>query len=82
MNEHPEPGNARPVRLASRDQASPTVRAGTVGIVCLTVLGLAIVIVWPKSETAIMGIVGTIGTCVGYIAGRNSVKTSATNSSA
>ena len=71
----------RPVRLASRDQASPTVRAGTVGIVCLTVLGLAIVIVWPKSETAIMGIVGTIGTCVGYIAGRNSVKTSATNSS-
>lgn len=78
-DESPKPTPQR--HVVSRDQTSPTLRAGTVGMVCLTVLGLAIVIAWPQSETAIMGIVNVIGTCVGYIAGRNSVKTSASNSS-
>lgn len=72
------PGSMRPVRLLSRDRMSRTVIASAFGMACLTLIGLALIASGAPSETTIMGIVGAISTCVGYVAGRQSAPGSST----
>lgn len=72
MTDHPEPGNARPVRIMSRDRMSRTVLVGLAGVVCLTVLGVTALATGHADGATLGAIVAGISGCVGAVAGRSS----------
>jgi len=78
MSEHPEPGNARPVRIMSRDRWSRTAIVGAMALAGLTVLGTAGIFAGKLSGSDLVALAGAYTTIVGIVAGRQTPPGSST----
>ena len=63
----------RPVRLSARDRWSRTAVVGSVGISCLSIIGVVALVTGHGDGATIGAIVAGISGCVGAVSGRGGV---------